>query len=385
MDFTLRCNDLKCRNLLPDKAVVTTCSHVFCEACFDRCQQDLRDNSLRIDGGIRQCPACHTKLVNPDDAVVTNLQPAEDYKTSVLSGLSPTIIMECAGRGLAFFSYQVTQEVVYQEFLATSLTAKFSKLKAEFDNVVHSANAQIGDLQEKLEDMKGERQDLIGKNNQLVSAFRDKNKVYQHLQKEYQILKAKNMTNDVRTAASDDAEMAVQSAAPQRHTDRLGPRGANMNPYVQPHTDRRGMERIHSRQKTGGSGGSSGDGLGWDDPTYGSRTYTARGYKSLGYSAHSNSLTDAESVPVGATPSQHRTRLPMPHPGPSLGMGSQNTSVFAGSSRSQLNAVETNPFNPMYAQQASNHQQRLRNTAVPRSRQVPLPGHHGPSMHHGIR
>ncbi|KAI4165557.1 MAG: hypothetical protein LQ342_000970 [Letrouitia transgressa] len=61
----------------------------------------------------RICPACQTSLSNPDDAVSTQLNPTEDYKTSVLSGLSPSTIMECAGRGLAFWSYQATQEMSY--------------------------------------------------------------------------------------------------------------------------------------------------------------------------------------------------------------------------------------------------------------------------------
>lgn len=51
------------------------------------------------------------QLSNQDDAVLAVLNPAEDYKTSVLSGLSPAAIMECAARGLAFWSYQATQEV----------------------------------------------------------------------------------------------------------------------------------------------------------------------------------------------------------------------------------------------------------------------------------
>jgi E3 ubiquitin-protein ligase CCNP1IP1 len=51
------------------------------------------------------------RLSNPDDVVVTNLNPTEDYKTSVLSGLSPNVIMECAGRGLSFWAYQTTQEM----------------------------------------------------------------------------------------------------------------------------------------------------------------------------------------------------------------------------------------------------------------------------------
>ena len=123
MDFTFRCNSLKCRTQLNDRAVVTTCrcvphcvfpfedeadishSHIFCNGCSD---------SLGLTapvGGHRICPACQTSLPNPDDAVCTQLNPTEDYKTSVLSGLTPSTIMECAGRGLAFWSYQSTQEM----------------------------------------------------------------------------------------------------------------------------------------------------------------------------------------------------------------------------------------------------------------------------------
>lgn len=122
MDFTLRCNSLKCRTQLAERAVVTTCrlasqalwifshadresSHVFCNPCSDSL------GLIAPPGGNRICPACQTVLPQPDDAVSTLFQPTEDYKTSVLSGLSPTTIMECAGRGLAFWSYQSTQEM----------------------------------------------------------------------------------------------------------------------------------------------------------------------------------------------------------------------------------------------------------------------------------
>ena len=120
MDFVLRCNSLKCRSQLSDTAVVTTCryaeafshtasadshSHIFCLSCSD---------SLGLSGAPghkRVCPACRSPLPNPDDAVASSLNPTDDYKTSVLSGLPPSIIMECAGRALAFWSYQSTQEM----------------------------------------------------------------------------------------------------------------------------------------------------------------------------------------------------------------------------------------------------------------------------------
>lgn len=80
-------------------------SHIFCVPCSD---------SLGLSGsavGIRICPACETQLGNPDDAVVTQLNPTEDYKTSVLSGLHPNLIIECASRGVSFFQYQTSQEM----------------------------------------------------------------------------------------------------------------------------------------------------------------------------------------------------------------------------------------------------------------------------------
>ena len=80
-------------------------SHIFCLGCADK---SGLSHSREAE---RKCPACSTQLSNLDDAVKTSLQPTEDYKTSVLSGLDPTTIMECAGRGLAFWAYQTTQEM----------------------------------------------------------------------------------------------------------------------------------------------------------------------------------------------------------------------------------------------------------------------------------
>jgi hypothetical protein len=119
-------------------------SHVFCTRCADSTGLSQAPNANR------QCPACGTNLTNPDDVVVAGLNPSEDYKTSVLSGLSPTIIMECASRGLGFYTYQSSQEIIYQEHLAKSLTEKYTSLSQQMDQLIHDANAQIKALQDKL-------------------------------------------------------------------------------------------------------------------------------------------------------------------------------------------------------------------------------------------
>ncbi|RKF78176.1 E3 ubiquitin-protein ligase CCNB1IP1 [Golovinomyces cichoracearum] len=106
MEHILRCNTLKCRQELGDQALVTTCSHCFCVECANQFQLLSRQN-----GQYPACPACQMHLSNPDDAVLATLNPTEDYKTSVLSGLSPNTIIECAGRAMSFWAYQTTQEM----------------------------------------------------------------------------------------------------------------------------------------------------------------------------------------------------------------------------------------------------------------------------------
>ena len=85
---------------------LTLASHIFCLDCAS--QSGLTSQTPEHH---RVCPACRGQLSRPDDAVISNLNPTEDYKISVLSGLSPNVIMECAGRALSFWAYQMTQEM----------------------------------------------------------------------------------------------------------------------------------------------------------------------------------------------------------------------------------------------------------------------------------
>lgn len=80
-------------------------SHIFCEDCAGRLHLTNPNNRHKM------CPACDQPLLNADDVVLANLNPTDDYKTSILSGLSPNTIMECAGRALNFWAYQTSQEM----------------------------------------------------------------------------------------------------------------------------------------------------------------------------------------------------------------------------------------------------------------------------------
>jgi hypothetical protein len=250
-------------------------SHVFCAPCADTSGLSRSTNTHRT------CPACGASLQNPDDVVVAGLNPSEDYKTSVLSGLSPTIIMECASRGLAFHSYQTSQEIIYQDHLAKGLTEKYNTLSQQMDQLIHDANSQIKALQEKMQSrffpihdchsanvspaMQGEHAALEEKNHELGDAFRQKASSLQQVTKLYQSLKAQVMASHVAHAAGNEAEMTINTARGDRFIDRLpGTRTSTANYSQMGISQRNGGGRPHNRtdSKSSGDSGQQRQGLG---------------------------------------------------------------------------------------------------------------------------
>ncbi|KAF1941786.1 hypothetical protein EJ02DRAFT_346880 [Clathrospora elynae] len=268
--------------------------------------RDEEDDETAIAN--RACPACGASLHNPDDVVVAGLNPLEDYKTSVLSGLSPTIIMECASRGLAFHSYQTSQEIIYQEHLAKGLMEKYNTLSQQMDQLIHDANSQIKALQDKMQAMQAEQASLEGKNHELADAYMQKTKAHQQTQKLYQSLKAQVMASHIANAAGDEADYTLQTARGDRFVDRFpGTRTGTAN-YGQVGAGQQGgggSGRLHNREHSHSSGSSGrqqqqgGVHLG---PPF--RPYSqGRGLRSR--------VHTGQSAPVG-TPSQaHRSRLPV--------------------------------------------------------------------------
>ncbi|TVY33995.1 E3 ubiquitin-protein ligase [Lachnellula subtilissima] len=301
MEYTLRCNDLKCRKELNEHAVVTTCSHVFCVECSNRCQLSGQHDGMR-----RICPACDAYLPNPDDVVVTNLNPTEDYKTSVLSGLSPNTIMECAGRALSWWAYQTAQEIVYQEYMAKNLSEKYSSLNLQMDKIISDANSEISNLRSKVSNMQVDQDSFRRKNEELFQALREKTRKHLQTQELYDKLKRRAMLGQVQNAASDAVDQTIQaSVTANRYTDRLEEQ--NQHP-PQPHfTNQQSISLQNS--------GPLDDGRNMGPPSF-------RGSNGgNGWAGNKSWESTQQNQPI-QTPSTHRQRFapenqPLPRLGPS--------------------------------------------------------------------
>ncbi|KXH27413.1 hypothetical protein CSIM01_02697 [Colletotrichum simmondsii] len=268
MEHALKCNVLKCRKELSDQALVTTCSHIFCVDCSKR-----HGLTGQVQVRRKSCPACECQLNNPDDAVVTNLNLTEDYKTSVLSGLSPNIIMECAGRALSFWAYQTTQEVIYQRYLEKTLTEKLKTLNVKFEKTVGDANAGISSLQEKMQALSDDYNDMRRKHEELARSYQDKCRKLTQVQELYDKVKRKAELGQMEAAASDAVDSNLQYGSqlpafefpePAARQNIYEPQSQsaynNAHSYV-------GPERGHRRPLAGGGGsGPLRDDRAWSKP-----------------------------------------------------------------------------------------------------------------------
>ncbi|GAA5875981.1 hypothetical protein JCM3774_002306 [Rhodotorula dairenensis] len=172
----LKCNSLRCRKslALEGSAVVTTCSHIFCIDCA---------NALFSLPQI--CPACETALPDPDDVVQTSLNPHDSYKTSILAGLSPTIILDIAGRALNFYAYQIQQEAAFQALITKNTQERIAILEAQCNTVTREAHVEVNLLKEKLARTEKDLDLQKRRNHDLQETHKANAKAYQKLRLQY--------------------------------------------------------------------------------------------------------------------------------------------------------------------------------------------------------
>ncbi|MCJ1468026.1 hypothetical protein MMC07_006652 [Pseudocyphellaria aurata] len=176
--------------------------------------------------------------------------------------------MECAGRGLAFWSYQSTQEIVYQEYLAKTLTDKYGNLNVQVDKIINDANAELEILHQKLAVMQIDQDKLKTDNTNLVVAFREKSRKHQQTQELYDRLKRKEMTAATQSAAIDSVDEVLGSISGRSCQDPNQPSlsrqyQASSRPPGHSHSpvEVHGQQQVYGHGRSGSNGSQGGKGL----------------------------------------------------------------------------------------------------------------------------
>ncbi|KAL7334394.1 hypothetical protein PS15p_200028 [Mucor circinelloides] len=190
VEVDIHCNIIRCRKPLSveSQACVTSCSRnvqyhfnnhwgthseidIFCVGCANT----LFSKTL-------SCPACNTSLSDSEDIILIQLNPTEEYKSSVLAGLKPEIILDICMRAVAFYEYQTSQEISFRTMIQKNVQEKYKILKDQFDIATRDLNHIIKVEKEKISAVTKDFELERLKCQQIAAKFDEKSKQFQKLQ-----------------------------------------------------------------------------------------------------------------------------------------------------------------------------------------------------------
>lgn len=179
----LLCNYRKCRVKLSGYAWVTACSHIFCD----------QHGSGEFSRSPAVCPACNSTLSGKLDIVRTELSPSEEYKAMVLAGLRPEIVLDISSRGLAFWTYQVYQERLYQEYTYSKAEGQLKQMEKVYTQQVNSKDLELTAMKGEVTSMKKVLEEYKKKYSEVSEKLMERNRQYQKLQGLYDSLRLRNI------------------------------------------------------------------------------------------------------------------------------------------------------------------------------------------------
>ncbi|XP_048380455.2 E3 ubiquitin-protein ligase CCNB1IP1 [Stegostoma tigrinum] len=196
----LLCNFTKCRAKLSGFAWVTACSHVFCD----------QHGSGEFSRSPALCPACKSALAGKLDIVRTELSPSEEYKAMVLSGLRPELILDIASRALAFWTYQIHQERLYQEYAYSKAEGRLRQMEKLYTQQIQGKDMEVSNTRGEVASLKKLLEEYKKKYSEISEKLMERNRQYQKLQGLYDSLRLRTLA---MTGKGDSAAPAASSGA----------------------------------------------------------------------------------------------------------------------------------------------------------------------------
>ncbi|CAM1301193.1 CCNB1IP1 (predicted) [Pycnogonum litorale] len=191
MEGDLICNFKRCRRKLSGMAWVTACSHIFCN------EDGEREFSKQFT-----CPACRTSLPGENEILRVDLSPSEQYKSMILAGQKPDVILEICTRALSFWTYQIHQEQVFQEYVNCRFKEKIKQMEVTFSEKTRILNVENNKLLLEIETFKSELENQRKCAHEVLEKFQEKSRKYQKLQSMYETLRRKCISSTMIRAKS---------------------------------------------------------------------------------------------------------------------------------------------------------------------------------------
>ncbi|XP_053715585.1 E3 ubiquitin-protein ligase CCNB1IP1 isoform X3 [Synchiropus splendidus] len=156
-------------------------------------QREPSHGSAEFSRSPATCPACSSALSGKLDIVRTELSPSEDFKAMVLAGLRPDVVLDISTRALAFWSYQVYQERMYQEYSLSRAEIQLKQLEKLLVQQNQSREIELSAMRGEITSLKKVLEEYKRKYGEVSERLMEKSRQYQKLQGMYDALRMRNM------------------------------------------------------------------------------------------------------------------------------------------------------------------------------------------------
>ncbi|KAJ7047648.1 hypothetical protein C8F04DRAFT_1247276 [Mycena alexandri] len=182
-----------------------------------------------------------------DDVVVCSLHPSNDYKTSVLSGLTPSIILEICSRFVAnsppkyhrhtYFEFQRDLILAVpnspRKAVVRNVNDKNAQLQKQLENVIREANGEINLLSNKNTELERDLELERRKVRDLQDAARERVKEYQKLKTQHDKIKRKALLASNATGVSSGEDPHTNKLRAFSNPVDLGAVRTKVHPQIQ--------------------------------------------------------------------------------------------------------------------------------------------------------
>ncbi|XP_033099859.1 E3 ubiquitin-protein ligase CCNB1IP1-like isoform X2 [Anneissia japonica] len=209
MDFDMVCNSKKCRKRLSGFAWVTSCSH-----------------GAREFNKSYSCPACESNLSSKLDIIRIDLSPSEQYKSMVLAGQRPEVVLEVSARAIAFWTYQVHQERVFQEYTINKTKDRQNQMEKYYEQVISRTQSDLELLKSEISTTRKELENSEKRLNEVSGKLLERNRQYQKLQSMYDSLRRRSLSvNNLASSVQSNFSAHTFPARDQELTNFKGTDG----------------------------------------------------------------------------------------------------------------------------------------------------------------
>ncbi|GIY09908.1 hypothetical protein CDAR_459902 [Caerostris darwini] len=132
----------------------------------------------------------------------------------VLAGQRPEVIFEICSRAISFWTYQVHQEIMFQEYVSTKVKERSQQLEKYYENIFQKTRNELDNVRQQLEGTRNELEASKKRAAELSEKLKERIRQHEKLQYLYEALRRKFISPSFFEKQNKEEKLAKKTQDP---------------------------------------------------------------------------------------------------------------------------------------------------------------------------